>query len=70
MSALCSRTRVRIKQKPGPLCEETVDAGDSLWKLVENPASTLRPLAEVALAKVGKLLRGAGLSVFSYAAVG
>jgi hypothetical protein len=25
-----------IKQKPKPHCAETVDAGDSLWKLVEN----------------------------------
>jgi hypothetical protein len=28
--------RVRIKQKPERLCAETVDAGVSLWKLVEN----------------------------------
>jgi hypothetical protein len=45
MSALCSCASVRIKQKPGPVCAETVDAGDSLWKLVENPDGT--PLAPV-----------------------
>jgi hypothetical protein len=28
-----------IKQKPKPHCAETVDAGDSLWKLVENQDS-------------------------------
>jgi hypothetical protein len=35
MSTLCSCERVGIKEKPGTLCEETVDAVDSLWTRVE-----------------------------------
>ena len=36
MSALCARHAHRFKGKPGHGCAETVDAVDSLWKLVEN----------------------------------
>ena len=45
-------TRVRIKQKAGAVCAETVDASDSLWTCVEIeddvlPASPFRSTVSV-----------------------
>jgi len=36
MSTLCASHPDLYKQKPSARCAETVDAGDSLWKVVEN----------------------------------
>jgi len=48
MSALCALYTHRFKRKSGRRCAETVDAGDSLWKLVENQDSILETLCAIA----------------------
>jgi hypothetical protein len=51
MSALCARHALRFKGKSRPRCAETVDAVDSLWKVVENQDSTVQTLCEVTLVR-------------------
>ena len=40
MSALCAFTRMRIKRKSARVCEEAVNARDSLWKALEKSGGT------------------------------
>jgi len=40
MSALCAFTRMCIKRKSACVCEEAVNARDSLWKALEKPGRT------------------------------